>query len=136
FLAFPISNMGTGFGATGGIALARPIGLWNLGIGGSLRQSASYKPVVDNTGARPRFQPGNEYRARIGLDHPYGTGRFAVGLTYAKFGNDDIGGSIYNTGDRYIAEAGFNNSPGGANVLWNWWNRVRGSGVSFCGGRP
>ena len=96
FLAFPISNMGTGFGATAGLAIARPIGDWNLGFGGSLRQSASYEPFVDNTGARPRFQPGNEYRGRLGLDHALGTGRFAVGFTYSKFGNDNIDRSVYN----------------------------------------
>ena len=135
FLAFPISNMGTGFGATGGIALARPIGEWNLGVGGSLRQSASYEPFVANGGTRPRFQPGNEYRARIGVDRSFGTGRFAFGLTYAKFGNDDIGGSIYNTGDRYIAQVGFNNSFGGANVLVNAWNLYRRSGTIFTGER-
>jgi hypothetical protein len=135
FLAFPISNMGTGFGATGGIAIARPIGEWNLGFGASLRQSAAYEPFVASTGARPRFQPGNEYRARIGLDHGFGTGRFAFGLTYSKFGNDDIGGSIYNTGDRYIAQAGFNNTIGGANVLLNAWNLYRRSGTIFTGDR-
>ena len=133
FLAFPISNMGTGFGATGGIAIARPIGSWNLGFGGSLRQSSSYEPFVSNTSARPRFQPGNEYKARLGLDHPLGTGRFAFGFTYSKFGNDDIGGSIYNTGDRYIAQVGFNNSLGGANVLVNAWNLYRRSGTIFTG---
>jgi hypothetical protein len=135
FLAFPISNMGTGFGATAGIAVARPIGDWNLGFGGSLRQSSSYEPFVDNTGARPRFQPGNEYRARVGADHAFGTGRFAVGLTYSKFGNDDIGGSIYNTGDRYVLQAGFNNTIGGANVLLNAWNLYRRSGTIFTGER-
>ena len=135
FLAFPISNMGTGFGATGGIAVARPIGEWNLGFGGSLRQSASYEPFVASGGTRPRFQPGNEYRARVGLDHPFGTGRLAFGLTYSKFGNDDIGGSIYNTGDRYIAQAGFNNSFAGANVLVNAWNLYRRSGTIFTGER-
>src|SRR4051812_32767628 len=30
FLSFPISQMGTGLGGTGGIAVARPIGEWNL----------------------------------------------------------------------------------------------------------
>jgi hypothetical protein len=135
FLAFPISNMGTGLGATGGIAIARPLDSWNLGFGASLRQSASYEPFVATTGARPRFQPGNEYRARLGLDHALGTGRFAMGFTYSKFGNDDIGGSIYNTGDRYIAQAGFNNSFGGANVLVNAWNLYRRSGTIFTGER-
>jgi hypothetical protein len=133
FLAFPISNMGTGFGATAGVAVARPVGDWSIGFGGSLRQSSSYEPFVDNTGARPRFQPGNEYRARLGADHAFGTGRFAVGLTYSKFGNDDIGGSIYNTGDRYILQAGFNNSFRRANVLLDAWNLYRRSGTIFTG---
>ena len=135
FLAFPMSNMGTGFGATAGIAVARPLGEWNLGFGGSLRQSAAYHPFVDNTGAQPQFQPGNEYRARIGLDHPFGTGRFAVGFTYSKFGNDNIGGSLYNTGDRYITQAGFNNTVGAANLLVNAWDLYRRSGTIFTGER-
>lgn len=135
FLAFPISNMGTGFGATAGVAVARPLGSWNLGFGGSLRRTSSYQPFVDNTGAEPRFQPGNEYRARIGVDHPYGTGRFALGLTYSKFGNDDIGGSIYNTGDRYVAQAGFKDTYGRANVLLDAWDLYRRSGTIFTGER-
>ncbi|HEY2379464.1 MAG TPA: hypothetical protein VGH98_26010 [Gemmatimonadaceae bacterium] len=135
FLAFPISNMGTGFGATAGIAVARPLGSWNLGFGGSLRKSAAYEPFVDNTGAQPRFQPGNEYRGRIGLDHPLGTGRVAFGFTYSKFGNDNIDESIYNTGDRYITQAGFNDSFGPANLLVNAWDLYRRSGTIFTGER-
>ena len=135
FLAFPISNMGTGFGATAGIAVARPIGEWNLGFGGSVRRTSSYEPFVDQTGAQPRFQPGNEYRARIGVDRSYGAGRMAFGLTYSKFGNDDIGGSIYNTGDRYVAQAGFDNTFGSARVLVNAWDLYRRSGTIFTGER-
>jgi len=135
FLAFPISNMGTGFGGTGGIAIARPVGAWNVGFGGSVRLSSSYEPFEDNAGTRPHFQPGNEYRARLGLDRPFGTGRFAVGVTFSKFGDDDIGGSIYNTGDRYIAQMGFTNSLGGANLLVNAWNLYRRSGTIFTGER-
>lgn len=133
FLAFPISNMGTGFGATAGLAVARPIGEWNLGFGGSLRQSSSYEPFVDNSGVRPRFQPGNEYRARVGLDRAFGTGRLAFGLTYSRFGDDNIGGSIYNTGDRYVTQAGFNNTFGNADVLLNAWDLYRRSGTIFTG---
>jgi len=135
FLAFPISNMGTGFGATAGVAVARPVGSWNLGFGGSLRQSAAYDPIVASSGARPRFQPGNEYRARFGVDHPFGTGRFAVGLTYSKFGNDNLDNSLYNTGDRYVTQMGFNNSLGGANVVLNAWDLYRRAGTIFTGER-
>lgn len=135
FLAFPISNMGTGLGFTGGVALARPLGAWNLGVGASVRQSSAYEPVVASGGARVRFEPGNEYRARVGIDHSFGTGRVALGVTYSKFGDDDLGGSIYNTGDRYIAQAGFNNSFGGAKLLVNAWNLYRRSGMIFTGER-
>ena len=135
FLAFPISNMGTGLGATAGVAVARPVGSWNLGFGGSLRQSAAYDPIVASSGARPRFQPGNEYRARFGVDHPFGTGRFAIGLTYSKFGDDNLDNSIYNTGDRYVTQVGFNNSFGGANVLLNAWDLYRRPGTIFTGER-
>ncbi len=46
FLAFPISNMGSGFGGTGGVALAQPLGGdWNLGIGLSVRRSGAIRSV-------------------------------------------------------------------------------------------
>ena len=44
FFSFPISNMGTGFGGTGGIVVARPVGDWNVGVGLSVRHSAQYDP--------------------------------------------------------------------------------------------
>jgi len=135
FLSFPISNMGTGLGFTGGVALARPLGAWNLGVGASMRQSSAYEPVVATGGARVRFEPGNEYRARVGIDHAFGTGRVALGVTYSKFGDDDLGGSVYNTGDRYIAQAGFDNSFRGARLLVNAWNLYRRSGLIFTGER-
>ena len=135
FLAFPISNMGTGLGLTGGVALASPVGAWNLGAGASVRRSSAYEPVVAAGDARLRFEPGNEYRARVGIDHAFGTGRVAFGVTYSKFGDDDLGGSIYNTGDRYVAQAGFNTSYGGAKLLVNAWNLYRRSGAIFTGER-
>lgn len=58
-----------------------------------------------------------------------------MGLTYSKFGNDDIGGSVYNTGDRYIVQAGFNSTFGGAHVLLNGWNLYRPPGTIFTGER-
>src|SRR6185503_17156813 len=72
FLAFPISNMGTGFGATGGIAVARPAGDWNFGAGISVRRSSQYDPFSPTGGVLLHYQPGNEYRARLGLDRAVG----------------------------------------------------------------
>ncbi|MHB1310364.1 MAG: hypothetical protein ACYC3L_00005, partial [Gemmatimonadaceae bacterium] len=41
FLIFPISSYGSGLSTTGGLALARSLGDWNLGIAGSFRKSTS-----------------------------------------------------------------------------------------------
>jgi hypothetical protein len=129
FLGFPISNMGTGFGGTAGIAVARPLGEWSLGFGASMRHSASYEPFEATGAATLHYQPGDEYRGRIGLDHPFGTGRFTVGLTYSKFGNDDLAGSVYNTGDRYLTQAALSNTVGRGDLVLSMWNLFRTSGT-------
>jgi len=82
FLVFPVSSMGSGFGGTGGIALAAPMGQWNLGAGLSVRSSMPFDPYMDKDGTKLRYTPGAEMRARVGLDHPYGTGHASIGLTY------------------------------------------------------
>ena len=134
FLAFPISNMGTGFGGTGGIAIARPFGEWSLGIGASARKSASYEPFDASTGAGDRhYQPGNEYRVRGGVDRAFGTGRVNLGLTYSKFGDDDLGGSVYNTGDRFLSQVGLNNNFGPGMLSLLGWDLYRKSGVLVDG---
>ena len=129
FLAFPISNMGTGFGGTGGIALARPIGDWNLGVGVSIRRSAQYDPFELAGGAALHYQPGNEYRARIGLDRAVGTGRATFGVTYSAFGDDQLAGSVYNTGDRYLSQFGFNNTLGVGQLSIGAWDLFRSAGT-------
>jgi len=102
FLAFPVSNMGTGLAVTGGAAFAYPLGIWNVGAGASVRRSRAYEPF-DVPGQTFRYQPGNEVRLRLGIDRPVAEGRLALGATYAAFGRDDAAGSAYNTGDRVIA---------------------------------
>lgn len=129
FLAFPISNMGTGFGGTGGIVVARPLGDWNLGVGVSMRHSAQYDPFDAAGGPAIHYQPGNEYRARVGADHPVGTGRVTFGFTYSTFGNDELAGSIYNTGNRYFTQADFNDSFGPGRLAVSAWNLFRTRGT-------
>lgn len=123
FLTFPVSGFGSGFGITGGVALAQPVGSWNFGIGASLRQSSAYEPFRNQAGVATRFQPGPEYRARVGVDHPFGTGRVALGLTFSKFGDDKANAATFNSGDRYIAQFSVNNSFADrldySIVLWN-----------------
>ena len=127
FLAFPISNMGTGFAATGGIAVARPFGEWNVGFGASMRHATAYDAFRIEEQAI-RFQPGDEYRARIGVDRAAGGGRVAFGLTYSAFGDDEDGQTTYSTGDRIIAQAAYSVPTRFADIFLSGWNLTRGEG--------
>jgi hypothetical protein len=129
FLAFPISSMGTGFGGTAGVAVARPLGEWNLGGGLSMRKSAQYEPFDAAGGQALHYQPGNEYRARAGVDRAYGTGRITLGLTYSTFGNDNLAGSLYNTGNRWLSQGSIDNTVGAGHLTVSAWNLFRTAGT-------
>ena len=135
FLAFPISNMGTGLATTGGIAIARPIGDWNLGLGGAFRRSASYEPFNVPGQAPLKFQPGNEVRARIGVDRGVRNGRLTLGVTYSAFGDDEAGTSVYNTGNRVIAQTILTQQVVGADVTLAAYNVFRAPGT-YASGDP
>ena len=129
FLVFPISSMGSGFGGVGGVAVARPVGQWNLGAGVSVRSAMPFDPYEDATGNRFRYTPGTEMRARLGLDHPFGTGRASVGVTYSKFGDDKFETSIYNTGDRLLTQGYVSNAIWNGDYVLSAWNLFRSSGT-------
>ena len=135
FLAFPISNMGTGLAATAGIAVARPLGDWNIGFGGAVRHSTSYDPFDVPGQPVLHFTPGDEYRARVGVDRGLLAGRVSLGLTYSAFGSDDAGGSVYNTGNRVIAQAILTNSMAGSMVTLAGYNVFRAPG-KYASGDP
>ena len=127
FLAFPVSNMGTGFAATGGIAVARPLGEWNVGFGASMRHAAAYDAFeIADEGIR--FEPGDEYRARLGVDRALGPGRVALGLTYSAFGDDKDAVSSYSNGDRIVSQAAYSAPLGGMDLFLSAWNLTRLSG--------
>jgi hypothetical protein len=134
FLDFPVSNMGTGLAATGGVAVARPVGAWSVGAGLSARRSRAYEPF-DVAGQTFRYQPGNEWRGRIGVDRPVAAGRFALGVTYAAFGREDAGGSAYNTGDRVIAQGALTGLVGAADYTIAAYNLFRAPGEYASGDR-
>jgi hypothetical protein len=129
FLLFPIPSMGTGFGATGGVAVAQPLGEWNFGGGMSVRKSNEYSPFTAQGGQALHYQPGDEYRVRLGLDRGVGTGRLTFGFTYSRFGDDNLSGSIYNTGDRYLGQVTYSNTIGVGDLAIVGWNLFRNAGT-------
>lgn len=135
FLAFPISSMGSGFAATGGIAIARPVGDWNLGFGAALRHSNSYEPFAFNDTTTLRFTPGPEYRLRAGIDRALGAGRLALGLTFSTFGQDDAGGVRYSTGNRLIAQTSYASNWAGHDFVVGGYDVLRSPGT-YASGDP
>lgn len=127
FLFYPISSMGNGFAATGGLAYALPLGQWNLGVGASARKSTEFSAfTVESTDFR--FTPADEYRGRISADRPVGDGAVSLGLTYSAFGEDFADTTTYSTGDRIIATAGYSFPFRNSDVFLSAWNLYRMEG--------
>lgn len=106
FLLYPISSMGSGSAFTGGVALAKTWGEWNVGFGGSFRYSSPFDAFqVQNQVLR--FEPGSESRARLGLDRAVGEGRVSLAATYSAFTDDKADSTTFATGSRTLGQATF-----------------------------
>lgn len=135
FLLFPIGTMGAGLGATGGIALARPVGAWNVGVGGSFRHSADFAPYEYNDGQKAHYQPGNELRTRLGIDRSFGAASAMAGVTYSSFGNDRSSGATFNTGNRLVLQTGYSTTARSVGYTLGAWNLTRTRGTRADGRR-
>mgnify|MGYP001764816552 CR=1 FL=1 len=135
FLNMPISSMGNGLAGTGGVAIARTLGAWNLGAGASFRKSTEFA-AFSVSSAELRFTPADEYRVNIGLDRPVGDGQVQFGVSYSAFGEDLADTTTYSTGDRLIASGAWNFPVRSANVFLSGWNLFRMEGEQFGGAAP
>lgn len=124
FLYYPISSMGNGLAMTGGVAYARPMGVWNVGGGASARKSTEFA-AFEVASSDFRFTPADEYRVSLNADRPVGDGALSLGLTYSMFGEDIADTTTYSTGDRIIATAGWNFPVRGSDLFLSAWNLYR-----------
>ena len=134
YLSFPVNNLGSGFGLTTGLAYAAPAGGWNLGLAGSVRVQANYRPFTDDS---MNYRPGLEGRLRLGADRLLGErGRLLLGLTFSTFSTDEFSGgssaqgSTFNPGSRFITEFGYAYSWGSTSVTFGAWDYYRMAGSS------
>lgn len=138
FLSFPVSNLGTSFGITGGFAYAVPAGGWNVGLAGSVRYQSSYKPLSDS-GATLSYDPGIESRLRIGADRVVAQrGRLLLGFTYSSFSTDQFSGGAlvngtFNPGSRLIGDVGYAYTWGRTTLTLGAWDFYRLAGRSGTG---
>jgi hypothetical protein len=138
FLVFPIPSMGAGMAATGGLALAKNFGAWNLGVGGAFRHASEFEPFQSpDTTPNIKFQPGSEIRGRVGIDRTLGqAGQLSLGFTYSKFSDDEAAGFAFNSGDRYITQLVYGTRMGGAEVFLAAWDVIIAQGKGVSGETP
>jgi hypothetical protein len=124
-IPFPVSNFGTGFNVTSGLAVAVPVKGWALGAAGSFRYNGEYEPLADTAGTT--LQPGAEYRLRLGADRLVGQGRISLGVTLSTFSNDEVGVAQTGGGQRLISQASLSFPVGNHNVSLFAWDIARSS---------
>ncbi len=127
FLLMPVGGMGVGPGGTMGLAFAERYGAWNLGLSGSVRKTGRFDAYQLSSGVL-RFEPGDEYRLRVGVDRPVGNGSFSGSLNYSKFGPDIIDSSAFPTGDRIMLQSGLSLPFGDNTLSVGFWDMYRMSG--------
>ena len=137
FLPFPVHTYGTGAAVTGGVAVARPIGAWNLGLAGSVRVNGPYQPFSDAPGVE--YRQGIEGRLRLGVDRLIGSSRLAIGATVGTFGDDeftDAGGTLgqYQAGNRLLGEIVLTSPLGSGAVTAFLWDFYRSAGKDQISG--
>lgn len=114
-LGFTTPGFGSGGGVSAGLASAFKLGQnWAVGTGASYRQGSSYTPVAGGS----EMSPGGEVRARVGIEGPFGGGKYFRGaFIYTTSGpNDMSGGGQTLIGDRALAYAAMS-MPLGRNSL-------------------
>jgi hypothetical protein len=141
FLSFPVSSFGNGLAGTGGVALARTLGAWNVGLGASFRKTAEFGAFGADTNAT-RFQPADEARLRIGVDREAFGGRMTLAAIYSVFGEDACAGctgvsrSTYSSGDRLIGQVAFDIPTGASQLFLGGWVLHHAAGETVIGAAP
>jgi len=129
YLSFPVSSYGTAFGATAGVAYARQLNGWNVGLSGALRFTGTYSPFTDQSVS---YNPGWEARVRGGADRVIGrNGRLLLGLTFSTFSTDvytgtgTLVGGTYDPGSRFIGDLAYVRVIGRGTLTFASWDYYR-----------
>lgn len=123
-LGFTTPGFGSGGGVSAGFASAFKMGSnWAVGTGASYRYGASYVPVKDGA----EMSPGGEVRARLGLEGPFGGGKYFRGaLVFTTSGANDLGTGQQSTiGDRVLGYVSVNMPLGNSNLSVYGWEMRR-----------
>ncbi len=132
-LGFTTPGFGSGGGVSAGFASAFRMGTnWAVGTGASYRYGMSYKPLK---GDSTELSPGGEMRARLGIEGPFGGGKYFRGaFVYTTTGTNELGaGSQSTIGDRVLLYAAVSMPVGNSKLSLYGWEmrrfRARDSGT-------
>jgi hypothetical protein len=123
-LAFTTPSFGAGGAFSTGFASAVRLGSsWAVGVGGSYRTAASYVPVRGGHS----LAPGGEIRGRLGMEGPFGEGKYFRGaLVYTTTADNDIGGGAQSAiGDRVLTYAAVSLPFGRSHLSIYGWDMYR-----------
>jgi len=119
-LGFTTPGFGSGGGVSAGFASAFKMGQnWAIGTGASYRYGASYIPVQGGS----EMLPGGEIRGRLGIEGPFGGGKYFRGaLVYTTTAANDLGGGEQSTiGDRVLGYVAISMPMGASHLsLYGW----------------
>ncbi|HTI06267.1 MAG TPA: hypothetical protein VL549_13200 [Gemmatimonadales bacterium] len=128
-LGFTTPGFGSGGGISAGFASAFKMGnSWAVGTGASYHYGASYTPVQGGT----PMTPGGEVRGRLGIEGPFGGGKYFRGaLVYTTTAANDLGGGGQSTiGDRVLAYAAMSTPLGNSQLQLYGWEMMRMSATA------
>ena len=123
-LGFTTPSFGSGGGMSAGFASAFKMGSnWAIGAGASYRYGASYTPVRGGD----ELTPGGEIRARLGIEGPFGKGKYFRGaLVFTTTAANDISGGTQSTiGNRVLGYAAASLPLGNSNLSIYGWDMRR-----------
>jgi hypothetical protein len=92
-LAMPVPALGTGFGATAGIVVARRAGPWAIGLGTSYELRGEYQPVesaIAGVSSATDLDPGDALHFSVGADRLVGPHRLALVVAGDIYGEDQV----------------------------------------------
>ena len=104
-LGFRETTWGTGLQVTSSLATAMRAGSLGIGLAGSYSVNDEFEPTSDGD---LLYQPGNESRFRVALDHNIGTSTFTAGATFMTYEQDLANGrNLFQAGNRMRFDASY-----------------------------
>lgn len=103
-LGFRETTWGRGLAITSSIAVARQLGAFGVGLAGAYSLRGTFKPSTAQSDLD--YQPGNEARARLGVDRNFGNSTLTFGATFINYTDDQANGrNLFKAGNRFRFDA-------------------------------